>query len=194
MSSTFGEMQQGAHGLVLTVDEFGGIAGLVTLKQLLEVIVGQVGEEGAAPEEAYTAIGRDTFRLDAGIGISEINEELKVDLPEGDYQTVAGFILIFGVLFIVGGIISFMIRSVLRIIPFFGLANSLAGMAAGVLVGFLLLSGVLTGIQRFPFEDLDETIDESALGTFLADNFDVVIRGVKLIPGDWDNELNKLTN
>lgn len=93
VSSTFGEMQQGAYGLVLTVDEFGGIAGLVTLKQLLEVIVGQVGEEGAAPEEPYTAIGRNTFRLDAGIGISEINEELKVDLPEGDYQTVAGFIL-----------------------------------------------------------------------------------------------------
>ena len=93
VSSTFGEMQKGAFGLVLTVDEFGGIAGLVTLKQLLEVIVGQVGEEGAAPEEAYTAIGQDTFRLDAGIAISEINEELKVDLPEGDYQTVAGFIL-----------------------------------------------------------------------------------------------------
>ncbi len=109
-------------------------------------------------------------------------------------QTVAGFILIFAVLFVLGGIISFMARSVLRIIPLFGLANSLAGMAAGVLVGFLLLSGILTGIQRFPFEDLDETIDESALGTFLADNFDVVIRGVKLIPGDWDNELNKLTN
>ena len=93
VSSTFGEMQQGAYGLVLTVDEFGGIAGLVTLKQLLEVIVGQVGEEGAVPEEPFTAIGRDTFRLDAGIGISEINEELEVDLPEGDYQTVAGFIL-----------------------------------------------------------------------------------------------------
>ena len=109
-------------------------------------------------------------------------------------QPVAGFILIFAVLFIAGGIISFLIRGVMRIIPFFGLANSLAGMAAGVLVGFLLLSGILTGIQRFPFEDLDKTIDESALGTFLADNFDVVIRGVKLIPGDWDDELNKLTN
>ena len=93
VSSTFGEMQQGAYGLVLTVDEFGGIAGLVTLKQLLEVIVGQVDEEGTAPEETYTAIGRDTFRLDAGVGILEINEELKIDLPEGDYQTVAGFIL-----------------------------------------------------------------------------------------------------
>ena len=109
-------------------------------------------------------------------------------------QTVAGFILIFGVLFVLGGIISFMARKVLGIIPLFGLANSLAGMAAGVLVGFLLLSGVLTGIQRFPFRDLDKTIDESALGTFLADNFDVVIRGVKIIPGDWDNQLDKLNN
>ncbi len=109
-------------------------------------------------------------------------------------QTVAGFILIFGVLFVLGGIISFMARRVLGIIPLFGLANSLAGMAAGVLVGFLLLSGVLTGIQRFPFQDLDKTIDESALGTFLADNFDVVIRGVKIIPGDWNNQLEKLTD
>ena len=108
-------------------------------------------------------------------------------------QTVAGFVLVFGVLFIAGGIISFMAQKVLGIIPLFGLANSLTGMAAGVLVGFLLLSGILTGIQRFPFRDLDKTIDESALGTFLADNFDVVIRGVKIIPGDWDNKLEKLT-
>ena len=109
-------------------------------------------------------------------------------------QTVAGFILILAALLVVGGIISFMASKVLGIIPLFGLANSLSGMAAGLLVGFLLLSGVLTGIQRFPFRDLDKTIDESALGTFLADKFDVVIRGVKLIPGDWDDELDKLTN
>ena len=108
-------------------------------------------------------------------------------------QTVAGFILIFGALFILGGIISFMARRILGIIPLFGLANSLTGMAAGLLVGFLLISGVLTGIQRFPFQDLELTIDESALGTFMADNFDVVIRGAKLIPGDWDDELGKLT-
>ena len=109
-------------------------------------------------------------------------------------QTVAGFIVVFGVLFVAGGIIGYMARKVLAIIPLFGLANSLAGMAVGLLVGFLLLSGVLTGIQKFPFRDLDKTIDESALGAFLADNFDVVIRGVKIIPGDWDNQLEKLTN
>ena len=108
-------------------------------------------------------------------------------------QTVAGFILVFGVIFIAGGILSFMARKVLGIIPLFGFANSLAGMAVGLLIGFVLLSGVLTNVQRFPVRDYNETIDESVLGAFLADNFDVVIRGVKLIPGDWDDELDKLT-
>ena len=109
-------------------------------------------------------------------------------------QTVAGFVLIFGLLFILGGIISVVARRVLGIIPLFGMVNSLAGMAAGLLVGFLLVSGVLTAIQKSPVRDLDVTIDESTLGTFMADQFDVVIRGIKLIPGDWDNELDKLTN
>ena len=49
-------------------------------------------------------------------------------------QTVAGFILIFGVLFVLGAIISFMARKVFGMIPLFGLLNSFAGMAAGVLV------------------------------------------------------------
>ena len=109
-------------------------------------------------------------------------------------QTVAGFILIIGALFIVGGIISFLIHKVVGIVPLFGFANSLAGMAVGISIGFLLLSGLFTNIQRFPVRDYDTTIDESKLGTFLADNFDVVIRGLKLIPGDWDNEVDKLTN
>ncbi|MDA0264638.1 MAG: CvpA family protein [Chloroflexi bacterium] len=107
-------------------------------------------------------------------------------------QTIAGFVLIFGGMFIIGAIVSHLIRATLGIIPLFGLVNSLAGTAAGLLVGFLLLSGLLTGVQRFPFGEMDQTIDESALGAFLADNFDVVIRGIKLIPGDWDNELGRL--
>ena len=93
ISSTFAEMQRHGHGLVLTVDEFGGIAGLATLKQLLEVIVGAVADEGIAPEELFTSIGENTFSLNAGIGITEINEELQLNLPEGEYQTVAGFLL-----------------------------------------------------------------------------------------------------
>ena len=93
VSSTFSEMQHGGYGLVLTVDEFGGIAGLATLKQLLEVIVGQVGEEEGSQEEAFVPLDEHTYRLDAGVGILEINDELDLNLPVGDYQTVAGFIL-----------------------------------------------------------------------------------------------------
>ena len=108
-------------------------------------------------------------------------------------QTVAGFILIIVVILIAGGVISFAISRVLGIIPLFGLVNSVSGMAVGLLIGFLFLSGVLTNIQRFPVRDYDETINESKLGVFLADNFDVVIRGLRLIPGDWDDEIDKLT-
>ena len=109
-------------------------------------------------------------------------------------QTIAGFLLILVVLLAAGGIISFMASKVLGIIPLVGLVNSLSGMAVGLLVGFLLISGVLTAIQKFPIRDLDQTIDESKLGTFMADQFDVVVRGVKLIPGDWDDELGKIAN
>ena len=90
---TFAEMQQARHTVALTFDEFGGIAGLATTKQLLEVIVGQVGDEGPPPEEAVTHLGGDSYLVDAAVGISEINEELDLDIPEGDYQTLAGFML-----------------------------------------------------------------------------------------------------
>ncbi len=109
-------------------------------------------------------------------------------------QAIGGVILIFVVAFALGGVVSSVARKVLGIVPFFGLTDKLGGLTVGLLVGFLLLSGILTGIQRFPFRDLDKTIDESALGTFLADNFDVVIRGAGLIPGDWDTKLNQLTD
>ncbi|MDA1128036.1 MAG: CvpA family protein [Chloroflexi bacterium] len=109
-------------------------------------------------------------------------------------QAIGGVILIFAVAFVLGGMVSGISRKVLGVIPFFGLADKLGGMVVGLMVGFLLLSGILTGIQKFPFRDLDKTVDDSALGAFLADQFDTVIRGVGLIPGDWDEEFNKLKN
>ncbi len=90
---TFAEMQEAGQGLVLTIDEFGGIAGLVTLERLLEVIVGDVTEEGDAAETSYSQVQENVYRLDAGVPIAEINDELYLNLPEGQYNTVAGFIL-----------------------------------------------------------------------------------------------------
>jgi hypothetical protein len=103
-------------------------------------------------------------------------------------QTVAAFIAIFLALFILGGILGNVVKSAISIVPLAGLANSLVGAFIGILIGFVLLSGILTGLQKFPFGGISEKIDDSALGTFLADNFDVVTRGFKLIPGDWNQK------
>ena len=89
----FREMQGTGAQVAMLVDEFGGIAGLVTLKQLMEEIVGPVGEEGMQPEAEYEAIGENTFHVDGGMQIEEANEKLGLSFPEGDYETVAGFIL-----------------------------------------------------------------------------------------------------
>ena len=93
ISSIFDEMQKAGHNMVLTVDEFGGIGGLATLKQLLGVIVGDIGDDGSAPEEELIEIDDHTYDVNAGMAIAEINDEIGLEIPEGDYQTVAGFIL-----------------------------------------------------------------------------------------------------
>ncbi len=89
----FREMQKVGSQLTMAVDEFGGIAGLVTLKQLMEEVVGPVGEEGMEPEMEYETIDENTYHIDGGMQIDEANEELDLGLPTGDYETVAGFIL-----------------------------------------------------------------------------------------------------
>jgi uncharacterized membrane protein required for colicin V production len=106
-------------------------------------------------------------------------------------QAIGGFVLVFLGLFIIGAIVGVWVKMVLRFIPLFGMANRMAGMGAAVIIGFLLVSGVLTGVQKFT-NDIDEDIGESTLASFMADNFDVVIRGVRLIPGDWDDKLKDL--
>ena len=93
VGSLFREMQKVGSQLTMIVDEFGGIAGLVTLKQLMEEVVGPVGEEGMEPEMEYETIDENTYHIDGGMQIDEANEELDLDLPTGDYETVAGFIL-----------------------------------------------------------------------------------------------------
>ena len=93
VGSLFSELQARGQSMAMIVDEFGGIAGLATLKQLLSVIVGPVGEEGQPLETPYASVDENTFILDAGIPISQLNSQLGLELPLGEYQTLAGFLL-----------------------------------------------------------------------------------------------------
>ena len=93
ISELFDELRQSGHQMAIVIDEFGGVAGLVTLKRLLEVVVGPVGEEGEAPEEEFRAIDENTFHGEGGMSIQEANQELEIELPEGEFETIAGFVL-----------------------------------------------------------------------------------------------------
>ena len=93
MGALLSEMRQNNYKMAIVVDEFGGVAGIVTIDQLLEEIVGTIGDELAIAEKDIVAINANTFELDGGLRIDEANEQLKLGLPTGEYETVAGFVL-----------------------------------------------------------------------------------------------------
>ncbi|MCH7745377.1 MAG: HlyC/CorC family transporter [Chloroflexi bacterium] len=93
IAELFKELRQSGNQMAMAVDEYGGLAGLVTLKRLSEEVVGPVGEEGVAPEEEFEEIDENTFQVDGSMSIDEANDEMEIDLPKGDFDTVAGFVL-----------------------------------------------------------------------------------------------------
>lgn len=93
MGDLLPEMQAARHRIAIIVDEFGGIAGIVTLEQLVEEIVGDIKDD-LEVEDDFTTIDERTFDIDGGLRVDEANEEMSLELPLGDdYDTVAGFIL-----------------------------------------------------------------------------------------------------
>jgi putative hemolysin len=93
VGALFFEMQRSGQQMAIVADEYGGTAGVVTLEMLLEELVGYVSDELRRHEEEVVSLDERTFQIDAGMSISDANEELQLDLPEGDYETVAGFVL-----------------------------------------------------------------------------------------------------
>lgn len=93
INDLFAEMRDNNYHLAVVVDEHGGTAGIVSSGGLVEKIVGPVGDELAAAEKEYEAINETTFQVDGSMHIEEANEIIGINLPVGDYETVAGFIL-----------------------------------------------------------------------------------------------------
>ena len=89
----FKEMQDLGQRLALAIDEFGGISGLITYTRLIEQIVGRQGEEGKKPDKMYITINENTYIADGGMSIVEANDEMNLEIPEGEYETIAGFFL-----------------------------------------------------------------------------------------------------
>ena len=87
------DMRDLGHHVALVVDEYGGVAGMVTLGLLTEEVVGDIKNELGTEDEDFVVTGTNTYQLDGGYRVEDANEELELGLPIGDYETVAGFVL-----------------------------------------------------------------------------------------------------
>lgn len=89
----FAQLTEKRLQMAIVVDEYGGTAGLVTMEDLLESIVGSIQDEYDNEGEEVTRIDDSTYTFDGMTDIEELEQVIDIKLPEGDYDTVAGLVL-----------------------------------------------------------------------------------------------------
>ena len=93
INELFDELKLQKIQIAIVVDEYGGTAGLVTMEDVLEEIVGDIFDEYDEIENLYEAIDENTYIFDAGITIYDLSKVLDIDIEEGDYDTLSGYFL-----------------------------------------------------------------------------------------------------
>ncbi len=90
------ELRARRSQIAIVLDEYGGVAGLVTLEDLFEELVGPIDDEHdvPTPEDPVVPLGGSRYEVDAALGLEELNDRLGLRLPtDGDFQTVGGHVL-----------------------------------------------------------------------------------------------------
>jgi len=88
------DLQREKHKLAIVVDEYGGCVGVVTVEDLVEEIVGEISDEYDVDEvRLFRRVGDRKYMVDARMEIEAVRDELSVPVPDGDYNTLGGFLL-----------------------------------------------------------------------------------------------------
>jgi CBS domain containing-hemolysin-like protein len=86
------EMQAGKFHLAIVADEYGDIAGLITLEDCLEELVGEIVDEYDIEEHGIERLPNGDYLVDGGTSIDDLNDLLDCDLPNDDWDTVGGLV------------------------------------------------------------------------------------------------------
>jgi putative hemolysin len=92
LAALLAEFRRTNQHMAVVVDEYGSMEGIVTLEDLLEEIVGEIEDEYDLPDESLIRIDDRTVRVDGTFPIDDFNERFKLELPQEDYHTLAGFV------------------------------------------------------------------------------------------------------
>jgi CBS domain containing-hemolysin-like protein len=87
------ELQVRSERMAVVVDEYGGAVGIVTMEDILEEIVGEIEDEYESGEKPYKRIGPRKYLFNAKTHIEKVQQMVSLQLPEGDYETLGGFLL-----------------------------------------------------------------------------------------------------
>jgi CBS domain containing-hemolysin-like protein len=86
------EFQTKKLHLAIVVDEYGGVAGLVTLEDILEEVFGEIQDEHDSEEAEFVPLSDHTYLVDAGLLVEKLQDNLQTDYEQGEYDTVGGLI------------------------------------------------------------------------------------------------------
>lgn len=89
----FEKMTETHIQLAIVVDEYGGTAGLVTLEDIIEELLGEIEDEYDEQEICIRQCGENSYMIDSETEIDEVEEVLNIKFPEGNYTTIAGFMI-----------------------------------------------------------------------------------------------------
>ena len=89
----FKELQNNKKQMAIVVDEYGGTAGLLTMEDILEELVGNIFDEYDEVEIEYKKIDDNTYLIEGSVSIYEVERILKIKFPNGDYETLSGYLI-----------------------------------------------------------------------------------------------------
>ena len=93
VNELFAELRKNRKQIAIVVDEYGGTAGIVTMEDILEEIVGEIYDEYDLVELPYEKKDENTYILSGSMSISDVEKVLDIEIPEGDYDTISGYLI-----------------------------------------------------------------------------------------------------